>query len=54
MPYPVWAALAVLVGQEWASVKLTVLTQAAVAAAGHLAGLAVQVAVALWAKTVPP
>tara|TARA_B100000929_G_scaffold276342_1_gene250931 strand:+ start:405 stop:659 length:255 start_codon:yes stop_codon:yes gene_type:complete len=38
-------ALVVLVGQEWVSVELTVLTQAAVAEADRLVGLAVPVLV---------
>ena len=45
VPYLVWAVLAALVGQEWASVKLTVLTQAVVVEAGHPVGLAVPVSV---------
>ena len=53
MPYLVWAALAGLVGQEWVSVKLTVLTQAVAVAADRLAGLAAQAAVALGHRTVP-
>jgi len=45
VPYLVWAAVVALVGQEWASVKLTVLTQAVVAEVARLVGLAVPVSV---------
>ena len=45
VPCPVWAVVAVLVGQEWASVRLTVLTQAVVVEAGHPVGLVVLVSV---------